>query len=73
MAREKDEKGKAEKSAKRTSKKWKAYNLSGGSLSRKLRSCPKCGDGVYLAQHHDRVSCGKCGYTEFVKKEKAGA
>ncbi|MCW3135398.1 MAG: 30S ribosomal protein S27ae [Canidatus Methanoxibalbensis ujae] len=34
-------------------------------LRRKRRSCPRCGDGVFLAEHHDRYSCGKCGYTEF--------
>lgn len=28
------------------------------------RTCPKCGPGVYLAEHKDRWSCGKCGYYE---------
>ncbi len=31
--------------------------------------CPKCGPGVFMATHKDRVSCGKCGYTEFGKKD----
>ena len=26
--------------------------------------CPKCGPGVFLADHKDRLSCGKCGYCE---------
>ncbi len=26
--------------------------------------CPKCGPGVWLAEHKDRRSCGKCGYYE---------
>ncbi|MCD6403782.1 MAG: 30S ribosomal protein S27ae, partial [Nanoarchaeota archaeon] len=26
-----------------------------------------CGPGVFLAEHKDRFSCGKCGYTEFKK------
>ncbi|MCA9478717.1 MAG: 30S ribosomal protein S27ae [Simkania sp.] len=30
----------------------------------KNKSCPKCGPGIFLADHKDRVSCGKCGYTE---------
>jgi len=34
---------------------------------RNLRSCPKCGPGVRLAEHRDRLSCGRCGYME--KKE----
>jgi len=29
---------------------------------------PRCGDGVFLANHADRLSCGKCGYTEYKKK-----
>ena len=34
------------------------------------KTCPKCGEGVFLAEHKNRVSCGKCGYTEFKKKEE---
>lgn len=30
----------------------------------KNKSCPKCGPGVFMADHKDRVACGKCGYTE---------
>ncbi|NYZ77568.1 30S ribosomal protein S27ae [Candidatus Micrarchaeota archaeon] len=26
--------------------------------------CPKCGPGVWLAEHKDRKSCGRCGYFE---------
>ena len=49
------------------SKKWELYNI-GDKLDRKRKSCPKCGGGVFLAQHEDRLSCGLCGYTEFTKK-----
>ncbi len=28
------------------------------------KSCPKCGEGVKLAEHQNRRSCGKCGYSE---------
>jgi small subunit ribosomal protein S27Ae len=44
------------------------YTVEGDRLSRKRSSCPKCGAGVFLAQHEGRVSCGRCGYTEFAKK-----
>lgn len=27
-------------------------------------TCPKCGPGIFLAAHKDRLSCGKCGYME---------
>ncbi len=39
-----------------------------GTLERKKKHCPKCGPGVFLAEHADRLACGKCGYTEFRKK-----
>ena len=41
----------------------------GTLVTAKKPTCPKCGAGVYMATHKDRVSCGKCGYTEFNKKE----
>ncbi len=42
----------------------KAYEVKGDSLERKNKSCPKCGPGVLLANHKNRLTCGKCGYTE---------
>ena len=45
------------------------YKVEGEKVSRTREFCPKCGPGVFLAQHKDRTSCGKCGYTEFKKKE----
>ncbi|MBW2964959.1 30S ribosomal protein S27ae [Candidatus Woesearchaeota archaeon] len=54
---------------KASSKKYKMYEVAGGALKRKSNFCPKCGTGVFLAQHKDRVTCGKCSYTEFKKKE----
>jgi len=44
------------------------YQIEGDKIRRVKQSCPKCGAGVFLAQHRDRVSCGKCGYTEFAKR-----
>ena len=45
------------------------FEISGNTVTRKRPTCPKCGDGVFMAQHEGRVSCGKCGYTEFSKSE----
>ena len=45
----------------------KLYRKEGSRMVRQKRDCPKCGAGVFMAQHADRVSCGKCGYTEFKK------
>jgi small subunit ribosomal protein S27Ae len=44
------------------------YKLDGSRITRERPNCPKCGPGVFLAKHADRVSCGRCGYTEFAKK-----
>jgi len=47
------------------------FKIEGDKIIRLRRNCPKCGDGIFLADHKDRLSCGKCGYTEFkMKKEK---
>jgi ubiquitin-small subunit ribosomal protein S27Ae len=40
------------------------YEVSGDALSRTHKSCPKCGPGTFLAEHADRRSCGRCGYSE---------
>jgi len=44
------------------------YEVSEKGLKRTRRHCPKCGPGVFMAEHQDRLSCGKCGYTEFKRK-----
>jgi len=41
------------------------YVVEDGELKRTRKFCPKCGPGIFLAEHKDRVSCGLCGYTEF--------
>ena len=50
-------------------KKREVFKVEGDKIVRQRRSCPKCGDGVFLADHKDRLSCGKCGYTEFKAKK----
>jgi len=57
----------AEKENKKISKS-ERYDVSTGVLKRKNKSCPKCGPGVFMGEHKDRVSCGKCGYLEMRKK-----
>ena len=46
------------------------FKVEGGKITRLRRHCPKCGDGVFLAEHKNRISCGKCGYTEFKSSER---
>ena len=45
-----------------TSKRQSNYDKS----TAKNRFCPKCGPGVMLAKHKDRLYCGKCHYMEKV-------
>lgn len=36
-----------------------------GTIERLRRECPEdiCGAGIFMANHHDRYYCGKCGLT----------
>jgi len=43
------------------------YIIKDGKVTLQRKSCPRCGAGIFLADHKDRLSCGKCGYTEFKK------
>jgi len=52
------------------SHKYKHYKVSGDKLERIHKFCPKCGEGVFLAKHKGRETCGQCGYTEFASKDK---
>lgn len=47
--------------------KWSLYRVEGETLERLRTHCPKCGPGTFLARHANRLSCGRCGYTEFSK------
>lgn len=44
----------------------KLYQVSGSKIERKNKFCPKC--KVFMGKHKDRLSCGTCGYTEFIGK-----
>lgn len=61
----KERKGKKPHKNKPTSKKYKFYKINGVNIVRERKHCPRCGPGVFLAEHKGRLSCGKCNYTEF--------
>ena len=44
------------------------YEISGDTIKRKNMSCPKCGPGVFLGRHKNRVVCGQCKYVEMISK-----
>ena len=45
------------------------YKKDGEGVKSQGKTCPKCGNGIFMAQHKNRTTCGKCNYTEFTKKE----
>jgi ubiquitin-small subunit ribosomal protein S27Ae len=46
---------------------YKFYKIDNSTIERTKRECPRCGKGIFMADHKDRYTCGKCGYTEFKK------
>jgi small subunit ribosomal protein S27Ae len=61
--KKKDAKAKVPRRAKKD-----AYKVEDGKVTRTRKHCPKCGPGVFMAEHDNRTTCGKCCYTEFKKK-----
>lgn len=47
------------------------YKIIDDTLQRKLKACPRCGPGFFLAEHYDRFACGKCGYAEYKSSRKS--
>jgi small subunit ribosomal protein S27Ae len=45
------------------------YTVEGDKIVRKNPFCPRCSEGVFMADHGDRYACGKCGYTEMKNKD----
>ncbi len=61
----KGRKGKTPHKNKPTSKKYSHY--VNGKATKK--HCPRCGPGTFLAEHKNRVYCGKCHYAEFTENK----
>jgi small subunit ribosomal protein S27Ae len=47
----------------------KFYEITDNKVQRTRRECPRCGKGIFMAVHKDRLTCGKCSYTEFQKEQ----
>ena len=62
-----EKQGKKKRKNRVTSKRWEKYKLDSDSFKRTNKFCPRCGLGIFLAQSKDRLFCGKCHYTEFIK------
>ncbi|NLD56552.1 MAG: 30S ribosomal protein S27ae [Methanomicrobiales archaeon] len=53
--------------ASKAQKRGSYFKVEGATVTTAKKYCPRCGPGVMMADHKDRVTCGKCGYTEFRK------
>lgn len=62
-----ERKGKKPPRKRKRTKKSEQYEIKEGKADRKKNPCPKCGAGVFMAEHKDRTTCGKCGYTKWNK------
>jgi small subunit ribosomal protein S27Ae len=60
---------KKETKNKKQSERWNKYKVEGDKVT-KARSCPKCGEGIFLAEHSDRFYCGTCHYVEMKSKSE---
>ena len=66
---------KAQKAEKKREKKHKEekgvramYKAEGDKVSRTRPTCERCGPGYFMADHHDRYTCGHCGFTRYKQK-----
>jgi len=64
----KAEKGKKEKKHKEEKGVHAMYKVEGDKVSRARPTCERCGPGYFMADHHDRYTCGHCGFTRYKQK-----
>ncbi|MCW4006703.1 MAG: 30S ribosomal protein S27ae [Candidatus Bathyarchaeota archaeon] len=41
------------------------YKIEGDKVTRQRPTCERCGPGYFMADHHDRYTCGHCGFTRY--------
>jgi small subunit ribosomal protein S27Ae len=57
---------KAEKKEKKGEKGiYTLYKIEGEKVVRQRPTCERCGPGYFMADHHDRFTCGHCGFTRY--------
>ena len=64
----KAEKGKREKKHKEEKGVHAMYKAEGDKVSRARPTCERCGPGYFMGDHHDRYTCGHCGFTRYKQK-----
>ena len=46
------------------------YKIEGDKATRLRPACERCGIGYFMADHHDRFTCGHCGFTRYKQSVK---
>ena len=46
---------------------YKFYKIKGDKTEKARKECSGCGKGVFMSEHKNRRTCGKCGLTEFIQ------
>jgi len=41
------------------------YKIDDQKITKLRKVCSRCGKGVFMSEHKNRRTCGKCGVTEF--------
>ena len=67
-APKKAEKGKHEKKHRVEKGVHAMYKIEGDKVTRARPICERCGPGYFMADHHDRYTCGHCGFTRYKQK-----
>ena len=44
------------------------YKVEDNKVSKARPTCERCGTGYFMADHHDRYTCGHCGFTRYKQK-----
>jgi small subunit ribosomal protein S27Ae len=64
------EKPKAEKKKKEEKGVHALYKIENDKATRLRPTCERCGAGYFMADHHDRYTCGHCGFTRYKRSEQ---
>ena len=67
---QKVEKPKHEKKKKKEKGIHALYKVENDKATRLRPTCERCGSGYFMANHHDRYTCGHCGFTRYKQSEK---
>ena len=42
------------------------YKIDGDKASKVKKVCSRCGKGIFMSEHKNRRTCGRCNNTEFI-------